>query len=94
MRSQLVETSAVTKWALGIAATVIVTALGAFTATVAGGTDLSQIAALQNHVDENSRRINSTEIAVGRVETKIEFLIKQGDENRILLLEIRDGSKD
>ena len=93
MRSQLAETSGA-RWTLGIAAAAIVTVLGALMATVGGKADISQIAALREQVEENSRRINSTEIAIGRVETKIEFLIKQGDENRILLLEIRDGSKD
>ena len=58
MRSQLAETSGA-RWTLGIAAAVIVTVLGALMATVGGKADISQIAALREQVEENSRRINS-----------------------------------
>jgi len=71
---------------LGIAAAVIVAILVAVLTMVSAKADATQ-------VDENRRRINSTEVAVGRVETKLDFLLERVNDNSVLLREIRNGSK-
>ena len=81
----MAETSAA-RWMLGIAAAVIVAILVAVLTMVSAKADATQ-------VDENRRRINSTEVAVGRVETKLDFLLERVNDNSVLLREIRNGSK-